>query len=54
MLLAANALRKRSYLSFLSLLQLKAPKSSKKYRDKFQLDYEYFSNIPASSRIDEL
>jgi hypothetical protein len=48
MLLAANALKKRSYLSFLNLLQLKASKSNKKYRDKFQLDYDYFSNIPAS------
>lgn len=52
MLLAVNALKKRSYLTLLSLVQLKAQKSNKKYRDKFQLDYDYFSNIPASSRVD--
>ncbi len=54
MLLVANVLKKRSHLSFLGLVQLNASKSNKKYRDKFQLDYEYFSNVPVSSRIDEL
>lgn len=52
MLLAVNALKKSSTITFLSLVQLKASKSNKKYRDKFQLDYDYFSNVPASSRID--
>lgn len=54
MLLATNALKKRSYFSLLRLVQLNASKSNKKYRDKFQLDYDYFSNIPAGSRVDEL
>lgn len=29
-------------------------KTHKKHKDKFKLDYEYFSNVPPSMRDDEL